>query len=246
MSLYIWLDAGHGGKDPGATGHGLQEADVVLKLCKYLNDALGAYEGVKVSLTRWQDKYVSLNDRCKMANAAGADVFISMHNNSFSDSSAHGYESFVLHGAYSSTQKWRGVVHDEVMGLLKEHGIRDRGKKEAGFYVIKYTKMTACLFENLFISNPKEAKLLGDNNFLMDLARAYARGLAKAFNLKEKEVQTPEKDSGGSEESGGDSNDEWVRVQINGEQKHAFNDPNNAVKWVKDTVKAGDVINIKR
>jgi N-acetylmuramoyl-L-alanine amidase len=196
MSLYIWLDAGHGGEDPGAINGSLHEADVVLKLCKYLNDELGNYEGVKVSLTRWDDQFVSLDDRCKKANAAGADVFISMHNNAAGDSSAHGYESYALEGASSSTERWRGIVHDTVMGFLKGYGISDRGKKHARYYVLKYTKMTAVLFENLFITNSKEKDLLADDGFLKKLAAAYAQGLAKAFALKRKETAEEPADDG--------------------------------------------------
>jgi N-acetylmuramoyl-L-alanine amidase len=231
MSLYIWLDAGHGGKDPGAMGHGLHEADVVLKLCKYLNDELSNYYGVKVSLTRWDDHFVSLEGRCEMANKAGADVFISMHNNAAGDSSAHGYESYALEGASSSTERWRGIVHNTVMDFLKGYGISDRGKKHARYYVLRGTRMTAVLFENLFITNKKEAGLLGDSTFLKKLAKAYAEGLAKAFDLKRKAAPKPEPKP---EPKPSEPNGTYYRV-VTG----SFEDKANAEERVAKLKKAG-------
>jgi N-acetylmuramoyl-L-alanine amidase len=222
--VYIWLDAGHGGKDPGAIGHGLHEADVVLKLCKYLNDELGKYKGVKVSLTRWDDKFVSLEGRCEMANRAGADLFISQHNNAAS-AAAHGYESYVLEGASSATRSKQSTIHNHVMSFLKKHGITDRGKKQARFYVLRYTKMPAMLFENMFITNEKEAKLLGSDSFLKELAAAYARGIADVYNLEKEVAPAPKPEA-----------EEGVFYRV---VTGSFSDKENAEERVAKLKKAG-------
>ncbi|SDC31851.1 N-acetylmuramoyl-L-alanine amidase [Melghirimyces thermohalophilus] len=185
--VYIIFDPGHGGHDAGGSSDELEEKDVALKLSKLVNKALGPYEGVQVSLTRWDDRYLSLEQRCEFANKRNADLFISMHCNSFDDPDAHGYESYVVYGARdnnTNAARRQDVIHKHVMSLLNDHGIQDRGKKEAGYYVLRYTEMSAILFENLFITNSKENGLLKDDDFLWDLAKAYARGIADAYGLK--------------------------------------------------------------
>lgn len=100
MSKYIVVDPGHGGHDPGATGFGLKEKDVVLNLAKRINDHFGQYKDVKVSLTRWDDRFLELSERADFANKRGADLFISLHCNAAS-SSTYGFESFIYNKAGS-------------------------------------------------------------------------------------------------------------------------------------------------
>ncbi|MCY9287953.1 N-acetylmuramoyl-L-alanine amidase [Bacillus haynesii] len=74
----VWLDAGHGGRDPGASGYGLKEKDVVLKIVKYAKSYLVAnYKGVQVKLTLSTDVFYGLSQRASMANQQGADLFVS-------------------------------------------------------------------------------------------------------------------------------------------------------------------------
>jgi N-acetylmuramoyl-L-alanine amidase len=178
----ICVDAGHGGKDTGATGYDLYEKNVTLRLTKLLNDELEKYQ-VAATFTRYDDDYKSLEERCDWANRKGADFFISLHCNSYEDSSVGGFESYVLRNAYDSTLAKQTAIHSSVMSYLDDYNIRDRGKKEAGFYVLKYTDMPAILLENLCITNRRENELLKDCDFLRGLAQAIARGLAKALNL---------------------------------------------------------------
>ena len=90
----IFLDAGHGGKDSGAIGNGIQEKDIVLKLVKKMESLLKAYENTDVILSRSSDVFLSLAERTKKANTANADVLLSIHVNSAADNSARGYETF--------------------------------------------------------------------------------------------------------------------------------------------------------
>ncbi|SDV99952.1 N-acetylmuramoyl-L-alanine amidase [Marininema mesophilum] len=192
--VYIMIDPGHGGGDPGASGYGLQEKLVSLQLSKFLYDELRRYEGVEVDLTRWNDQYLSLDQRCDLANDTDADLFISMHCNSFSDSAAAGYESYVVYGArdyMTNAARKQDILHKHAMKLLKEYGVRDRGKKEAGYYVLRYTRMSAILFENLFITNQEENKWLADKDFLTKMAQAYAAGIAEAYQLQKKADDEP-------------------------------------------------------
>ncbi len=95
----IVIDAGHGGKDPGAVGHKkYREKIVVLKIAKHLKDFLTA-RGYKVYMTRDRDKYVKLSKRTAFANKKSADLFISIHANAVSKKNAnkvHGIECYFL------------------------------------------------------------------------------------------------------------------------------------------------------
>lgn len=94
----VVIDAGHGGKDPGAVGKTkLQEKDVVLDVSLQLGDLIkAAYPEVKVIYTRSTDVFIGLSKRAKIANDAGADLFISIHSNAAANTKAKGFESFVL------------------------------------------------------------------------------------------------------------------------------------------------------
>ena len=78
----VVIDPGHGGKDPGASGFGFQEKDVVLGLAKALRDRLVAEGGVRVALTREDDRFLVLSERPEIARRLGADLFISIHADS--------------------------------------------------------------------------------------------------------------------------------------------------------------------
>ena len=93
----IVVDAGHGGKDPGAIGpHKVYEKDVVLKMAKTLAKALRQQLGVKVLLTRSDDRYLKLRQRTEYANRVGADLFISLHANATANGKAYGLETYFL------------------------------------------------------------------------------------------------------------------------------------------------------
>lgn len=180
----IFLDPGHGGKDPGAKGFGLQEKDVVLDISKHAADVLTTkYIGVDVKLSRTTDRFVELIDRANMANNWGADYFISVHNNSF-NGSASGFESYIYNGNVSQqTKELQSQMHNY---LAKELGLRDRGAKTANFSVLRNTSMPAILLEYLFIDNSVENALLSDSSYRKWLGEITADAIAHSFNLKKK------------------------------------------------------------
>lgn len=93
----IVVDAGHGGKDPGAIGpHKVYEKDIVLKMAHALAKALRQQMGVKVLLTRSDDHYLKLRERTEYANRVGADLFISLHANATKNGKAYGLETYFL------------------------------------------------------------------------------------------------------------------------------------------------------
>lgn len=93
----IVVDAGHGGKDPGAVGpSGVYEKDVVLPLALELARTLRQQLGVKVLLTRSDDRFLELRERTAYANRVGADLFISLHANATTGRRAYGVETYFL------------------------------------------------------------------------------------------------------------------------------------------------------
>src|SRR3990167_5960812 len=93
----IVIDAGHGGKDPGAIGkRGLQEKDVVLKIAKGLKETLVSELGAEVIMIREDDKFIPLEERTAIANTKEADIFISVHANASFNRRASGVETYYL------------------------------------------------------------------------------------------------------------------------------------------------------
>lgn len=91
----IMLDPGHGGKDPGAVGHGVREKDVNLRVAKIMGKMLQD-QGFTVHYTRTTDKFIPLEERTAMANAKAADLFISIHCNAYKDARIRGFEIYYL------------------------------------------------------------------------------------------------------------------------------------------------------
>lgn len=152
--MKVCLDAGHGGKDPGACNGDLHEADaaldMVLKLGAYLNQ-----HGAQVIYTRDTDIYIPLSTRCKIANEAQVDCFVSVHLNAADAKQAHGVETL----KYPSSVKSEALAKSIQDKIIAATGQTDRGLKDRpGLYVLKHTDMPAALVETGFISNDEEAK----------------------------------------------------------------------------------------
>ena len=95
----IVVDAGHGGRDPGAQGPGYTEAALSLDIALRLEKLLAKEPGVEVVLTRRTDEFVALEERTAIANREGADLFVSIHANASRNRSARGVESYLLNFA---------------------------------------------------------------------------------------------------------------------------------------------------
>ena len=185
----IFIDPGHGGKDPGASGNGLQEKDIVLDLSLELADRLKSYD-CQVKLSRDKDVYVSLADRTNAANAWKADLFFSIHVNGHTNAGANGYEDFTYPVVGATTANIRKELHPHIAKVWTDAGRANRGMKTANFQVLRETTMPAVLVELGFISNPQDASLLKQPAFRDKLVGAMAAGIAEAMGLQ-KEAGTP-------------------------------------------------------
>lgn len=110
----VVIDAGHGGKDPGAIGRkGLREKDVVLKVALKTRDALRK-KGYKVILTRSRDVFLPLEERTAIANTKNADLFLSIHANSAPNRRARGLETYYLSLATTKEEKQAAALENAV------------------------------------------------------------------------------------------------------------------------------------
>jgi N-acetylmuramoyl-L-alanine amidase len=107
--VVIAVDAGHGGQDPGAIGHGgTREKDVVLAIARALAERINAEPGMRAVLTRDRDEFLVLRDRIGRARIAKADMFVSIHADSIANRDVSGSSVYVLseHGASNEAARW--------------------------------------------------------------------------------------------------------------------------------------------
>ncbi|MGI1658805.1 MAG: N-acetylmuramoyl-L-alanine amidase [Desulfitobacterium sp.] len=180
----IMIDPGHGGPDVGAVGPSkTYEKDNTLGIALALKDIL-TQAGAEVLMTREEDcspaaKYTELEDlkaRVALANSYNTDLFISIHNDAFTNPDTNGTSVY-----YSSANPKRneslhlaGSIRTAVISTLNS---RDRGVKQAAFYVLKNTKMPSILLETAFISNTYEEARLQNPTFRQNVAAGIFRGI---------------------------------------------------------------------
>ena len=166
----VFIDPGHGGYDPGATGHGLKESAVVVNIAQKLGQLLAA-KGIAVKYSRTSDTYVDLAERSKLANEWGADLFVSIHTNAFNGSS-YGTECYAHPGDTAETKQLSANV---AKTIASELNLYNRGHKEEDFAVLRLSKMPAILIETAFIDNAEEATIL--KNKADDFAKAIYKAI---------------------------------------------------------------------
>lgn len=181
----VWIDAGHGGKDPGAVDNGLREKDIVLTISLAVKKRLEAeYEDVKVSLSRSTDVFLELDERTDAPNKAGADILVSIHCNSAGG--AGGFETYRHTNPQPASVTLQNVLHIEIMAALMPFGVKDRGKKSQNLHMVRESKMPAVLTENLFIDVVADADRLKRTEVIDALIEGHMLGIAKYLGLKKK------------------------------------------------------------
>ncbi|MCY6485811.1 N-acetylmuramoyl-L-alanine amidase [Clostridium aestuarii] len=171
--MKIFIDPGHGGRDPGAVDNGLYEKYLTLDISlkqKKLFEKLGH----QVKLSRNTDKYISLSERTREANRWGADIFISNHINA---------------GGGNGTEVWHSInggkgkqyatnIEKNLSKIFKSRGIKSRrGRYGDYLYVIRATNMPAVLNEFGFIDNISDAKKLKREDIKQKCAEAVVYGI---------------------------------------------------------------------
>ena len=199
MPVSIVLDAGHGGRDPGAVYNGRQEKDDVLKLVLAIGEILQNSE-IDVEYTRTTDIYETPFQKATEANEAGVDFFISIHRNSSPLANQYmGVESLIYN---LSGIKYE--MAENINAQLETVGFKDLGvKARPNLVVLRRTKMPAILVEVGFINSDSDNTIF-DKNF-NDIAQAIADGILDT--LEEKGLWKPEgaRNSSTESEFSGDS-----------------------------------------
>jgi len=178
MSGTVVIDAGHGGKDPGATSIlGFYEKtvnlSVALKVARLLEQ-----RGLRVKMTRTSDYFVELEERAAIANRLNADLFVSIHSDSFPKSTRRGFTVYIARSASSSSRRAASAIVRSMSGT----GLNSFGVQTAGYHVLTGTRGPAVLVEMGYLSNRSEAALLRSSSFQTRLAQAVADGISDYFN----------------------------------------------------------------
>ena len=168
----VFIDAGHGGTDPGALGYGYRESDLNLQVAKKVESKLKS-KGIDVKMSRNSDIFYSLSERAEMANDYGADAFVSIHQNSAEAKSANGIETYYNR----KKEEDRPLSNDIQKQVISQTGANNRGVKNAEFTVLVKSKMISALVECGFITNELEVKKLSDPSYQDKLATGIANGI---------------------------------------------------------------------
>lgn len=220
----IVIDAGHGGKDPGASGKYSREKDVVLKIALQTGKELKKlYPDLDIIYTRKTDVFIPLKERAEIANRANADLFISIHCNSNTSSQPHGSETYVM-GLHKSEANLNVAKKENAAILFEEDyeknyegfdptseeshiifnffqnsylsqnldlaakienkfssgtPLKNRGVKQAGFWVLYKTTMPGALIETGFLSNPSDEKFLNSKEGQLKISQSIARAISE-------------------------------------------------------------------
>ena len=179
----VVIDPGHGGSDPGAIASSsqCQEKDHNLAIALLVKEQL-EQEELKVICTRTDDRYLSLEERSRIANQAKATVFVSIHCDSFTNPTVSGTTTFYyappdrLQLAAQREERKR-LAQFVQQKLVQELGRNNRGVKEQNLSVLRNTEMPSILTEVAFLSNPEEDRLLQQPEFRKRAAQAIAAGI---------------------------------------------------------------------
>ncbi len=155
----IVVDAGHGGRDPGAVGHNkTREKDVTLQMAKKLAAALRKELRCKVLLTRSDDRFLTLHSRTAYANKVGADLFISLHANASTNRKAYGLETYYLN-------------------LSKNNQAAAVAARENGISLEEVGNLEAILFDLM-----ANAKINESSRLAAEIQQAMIKGLSLKFS----------------------------------------------------------------
>ena len=174
-NIVVFLDAGHGGRDTGAIGFGFYEKTANLDIALRVKGKLEA-SGFSVVMTRTDDSNRSLDDVVNLANASGADLFVSIHNNAALSPYSHGTETYWCANGVAGSNQLASLIQTNIIASA---GRANRGVKTANFRVIVNTTMPAALVECAFISNQTENDLIKSEDFREQCAKGIFAGIKK-------------------------------------------------------------------
>ena len=196
LNKIVYLDAGHGGYDPGASYFGISEKSLTLAIQSRVKAKLEA-EGYQVVTTRTSDTYVDLTDRSRAANASESDIFVSIHINASGSSAAQGIETYYYQPYAEYPSRINATYHANPTrlsmsdtlanaiqsSLINATGAQNQGVKRQTFAVLRETTAPAVLLELGFLSNPQEAARLNTSAYQETLANAIVAGIKRYYSI---------------------------------------------------------------
>lgn len=192
----VIIDAGHGEPDGGALADdGTCEEKINLEISKKLSAILEekcynvimtreTSEGIYSSGKSVKEKKLSdMHNREKIMNSSGADIFVSIHMNKFSDPKIFGAQVFYSAGNEDS-KRLAESIQSELLGL-DENNKRVAKEAENSIYLMKKAKLPAVIAECGFLSNPNECKKLKTDEYKTEVANAIYRGIENYFGERD-------------------------------------------------------------
>lgn len=174
----VVIDAGHGDHDPGAISiTKRREKDFNLSIALKVQALLLKESKIKTYMTREDDTFIPLDDRVKFANDLKADLFISIHANSYKPE-INGTETYYNR---ENSKAFANIMHKH---LLAGTGLADRKVRQASFKVIKYTTMPAVLLEAGYLSSKKDEPVLFNESTQNRIAAGIAAGIKEYLKLQ--------------------------------------------------------------
>jgi len=169
----VAIDPGHGGTSSGAVGPGGEQEKEINLAVGLLVERYLKGKGLEVIMTRKDDVTVSLRSRAEKVNHSRAKAVVGIHCNAFFHPMAHGTETYHYPGSISG-RRLASLLQNYLVSSL---GRRNRGVKEADFYMLRETIPPAALVEIAFLTNPEEVKLLTSHSFQEKAAYAIGDGI---------------------------------------------------------------------
>lgn len=201
----VVIDAGHGGEDGGAVaGNGTMEKDINLAIALELANHL-KQNNFDVILTRDGDysigdsnlstiaerKRSDMKKRLQIVQEAGECVFISIHQNHFTESKYYGAQMF-----YSKNREESAVLAEairaNIVSSLQPENTRENKEADSNIFLLDNCEMPAVLVECGFLSNPEESKKLCTESYQKDMAAAIYNGLIDYLEAQSEEAETSE------------------------------------------------------
>lgn len=189
----VAIDAGHGGNDPGKIVGDVYEKDINLSIAFKLKEILEE-NGIEVVMTRSEDvglysetdsnkKVADMKNRCGIINNCGANILVSIHQNSYSSQNVKGAQVFYYEHS-TEGEKLAGIIQNSIKSSIDKTNERMH-KANDSYYILLNVSAPAVIVECGFLTNPEEKEKLLDDSYQNEMANAIAMGIIEYKNSKD-------------------------------------------------------------
>lgn len=172
--VQIVIDPGHGGTDPGAIANNTKEKEINLSVAQQVTNNLQK-QGLTVIMTRSKDEYLGLVERANVGTESKATLFVSLHSNSATATSASGIETYYYINTDNDYDKDLATCIQNA--VIKATNAKSRGVKSANYSVLRNSKIPAALVEMGFLTNVQECTQMNDAAYQAKIAQGVTNGI---------------------------------------------------------------------